>query len=94
MLAKDDLARFKSVAVSAIRLESAREVQFSDSSLGCPEPGMSYLQVITPGWTIILSVGADRYSYGAANGGVVRCDHPPAIIEGGGTPPAGGSNLR
>jgi len=93
--AKDDLAQFKGVPTSSVRFESAREVQFTDSSLGCPEPGMSYLQVITPGWSIVLSVGADKYSYGAANGSVVRCDHPPVVIEGGGpTPPGGGPSLH
>lgn len=95
-LAKDDLAAYKSIPASKIRFVSATETQFNDSSLGCPEPGMSYLQVITPGWSIKLAIGGDSYFYGAANGSVTRCDHPPAVIEGQPAQPPlpGGTTLR
>ena len=36
-------------------------VEWRDSSLGCPEPGMAYLTVITPGYRIILEVAGLRY---------------------------------
>lgn len=41
--------------------ESKRD--FNDSSLGLPEPGMKYIQVITPGYIINvkLKCGSDEY---------------------------------
>jgi hypothetical protein len=44
--------------VSVIATEA---VEWSDSSLDCPEPGMAYLTVITPGYRIILEVAGLRY---------------------------------
>jgi len=44
--------------VSVIAVEA---VEWSDSSLGCPEPGMAYLTVITPGYRIILEVAGLHY---------------------------------
>ena len=41
------------------------EVEWPDSSLGCPKPGMVYLQVITPGRLIVLEVAGTRYEYHA-----------------------------
>ena len=38
-------------------------VEWSDSSMDCPEPGMSYLQVITPGYRIILQANNNSYEY-------------------------------
>ena len=28
--------------------------EWSDSSLGCPEPGHAYAQIITPGWVVTI----------------------------------------
>jgi hypothetical protein len=57
-------------------LASIEEVQWRDSSLGCPQPGMMYLQVITPGYRFVIQQGSDTYEYhssrGAATG--VLCD--------------------
>ncbi len=41
------------VAATELTVVSAEEVEWSDASLGCPEPGMFYAQVITPGWRVI-----------------------------------------
>ncbi len=48
-LAREDLARRLGLAPEAIRLVSVEAVEWSDASLGCPQPGMMYAQVITPG---------------------------------------------
>ena len=34
-----------------------------DGSLGCPQPGMVYAQVITPGYWIVLEVNDQKYPY-------------------------------
>lgn len=49
-------------------------VEWPDSSLGCPEPGKAYLQVITPGYRAILSAGGREYEYHTNRTDmVVRC---------------------
>ncbi|HNT75475.1 MAG TPA: hypothetical protein PKH77_10690 [Anaerolineae bacterium] len=40
---------------SDLTLISSEEVQWRDSSLGCPQKDMHYLQVITPGWRVIFA---------------------------------------
>ena len=61
--AKIDLAQRLSISVAQINLVEATEVEWSDSSLGCPQPGFDYLQVITPGYLILLEVNAQTYEY-------------------------------
>ena len=42
--------------------------EWRDSSLGCPQPGVLYAQVITPGYRISLRVGAAQYEYHSDSG--------------------------
>jgi len=51
-----------------IRMNLLETVEWRDSSLGCPEPGRMYLQVITPGYRIVLRAGGKLYEYHAAQG--------------------------
>ena len=61
--AKEDLAQRLSIPITQINLMEVTEVEWSDSSLGCPQPGMDYLQVITPGYRILLEAGGQAYEY-------------------------------
>jgi len=61
--AKEDLAQRLAISPTQINLMEITEVEWSDSSLGCPQPGMDYLQVITPGYFILLEVNAQTYEY-------------------------------
>jgi hypothetical protein len=61
--AKTDLADRVGVPVDQITVVSSEEVTWPDSSLGCPEPGMMYAQVLTAGTRIVLSAGGRQYSY-------------------------------
>jgi hypothetical protein len=72
--AKGKLAIAKGVDPSQITLKSVEAHDFNDSSLGCPEPGRSYMQAITPGYVIVLQLGTETYEFHAASGNVVRCD--------------------
>ena len=45
--------------------------EFSDSSLGVPEPGKAYAQVLTPGYVIRVTVGQEVYEYHAAGEKVI-----------------------
>lgn len=60
---KRDLAGRITVDIEAIAVTKIEAVQWSDSSLGCPEPGMAYLTVITPGYRISLEVEGKVYYY-------------------------------
>ncbi|MFQ5613013.1 MAG: hypothetical protein ACE5H9_12865 [Anaerolineae bacterium] len=61
--AKEDLARRLSIGVDQISLREAREVTWPDASLGCPQPGMVYAQVLQDGLLIRLSAGGRIYFY-------------------------------
>ena len=79
---KEDLAKRLSIATSQIKLVEATEVEWSDSSLGCPEPGMEYLQVITPGYRIVLEVNGTPYEYHSNREGYfIYCEetNPPVL---------------
>ena len=60
-IAKTDLMQRLGVTEEAIFVKSVEEKQWRNSSLGCPQPGMVYLQVITPGYRIVLTVGENDY---------------------------------
>lgn len=40
---------------AALTLEDAQAVEWADTSLGCPQPGMMYAEVITPGWRFVFT---------------------------------------
>ncbi len=62
-LAKSDLSRRKAIPKEQIRLVSVEEVDWPNGSLGYPKPGMVYIQVIIPGYRVILSDGTNTYEY-------------------------------
>jgi len=62
-LAKADLADRKGIDKEDITVVSVKGVNWPDASLGCPEPGMVYAQVITPGYRIMLSHAGKTYEY-------------------------------
>lgn len=62
-LARQHLADKLKVNVESITVVEVKETEWSDSSLGCPQPDMNYLQVITPGYQVILEAQGQRYEY-------------------------------
>jgi hypothetical protein len=62
-LAMEDLAKRLGIAIEAIQLVSVEAVEWPDASLGCPQPGMMYAQVITPGYRIVLEAEEEKYNY-------------------------------
>ena len=73
--AKEDLASRLSIAVNQISLVEVKAVEWSDASLGCPEPGKVYAQVITPGYLIVLEAAGESYQYHSdAQRRVVCCE--------------------
>ncbi len=65
-----DSAAAAAVAYLAVELDvspeqvtvlSSEAVEWPDTSLGCPQPGMMYAQVITPGYRFLLQAGGKKY---------------------------------
>jgi hypothetical protein len=61
--ARADLAARENVSADEVEVVRVEAVDWPDASLGCPEPGMMYAQVITPGWRIVLRVGSREAIY-------------------------------
>jgi len=72
--ARQDLLGRLNVASDKISLVKAEAVQWPDSSLGCPESGMMYAQVITPGYRVVLEYAGQAYEYHAGNNRVTLCE--------------------
>ena len=70
-MAKTDLAKRLDVSPTEIEVDMVKLVEFSDTSLGIPEPGTMYAQVIIPGYIIRLTVDGTQYEYHAGNNRVV-----------------------
>ena len=74
-LAQEDLAGRLGMASADVQLVSVEAVEWSDTSLGCPQPGMMYAQVITPGYRVVLEAGGQTYTYHTDEGRfVVLCE--------------------
>jgi len=73
--ARDELASRLNLDSADISIVSAEAVEWPDASLGCPEPGQFYAQVITPGYRILLEARGQRYEYHADSEAsqVIRC---------------------
>jgi hypothetical protein len=62
-LAMASLAEKLQIPVDQIQLVSIEAVTWPDSSLGCPQLGIMYTQVITPGFQIVLEANGKTYPY-------------------------------
>ncbi len=60
---KADLASRLEISQGQITVVSAKAVTWNDASLGCPQPGEMYAQVLTPGYQIILEAQDTQYDY-------------------------------
>ncbi len=60
--------------ISQVRVERVEQREWPNSGLGCPQPGMMYAQVITPGYLVIVASGGRRLEYHTdARGNAVYC---------------------
>ena len=69
--AVSDLSERLEVDLEEIEVKSVEAAEFSDASLGVPEPGKTYAQVITPGYIIQLEIEGKTYRYHASQSRVV-----------------------
>ena len=66
--ARQVLADRLSVPTDGLELVGDEPVQWGDTALGCPQAGMFYAQVITPGHRITFRQGGDTYEVHTASG--------------------------
>jgi hypothetical protein len=78
--AKADLMERLGVAEEAVVVQSVDAVQWPDSSLGCPQPGMMYLQVITPGFRVLLEAAGQTHEYHTDRDlALILCNNLPSL---------------
>jgi len=65
LTAQNDLARRLGVPVKEIHPVGGEKRTWEDASLDCPEEGVQYAQVETPGWVLKLRHGERDYTYHA-----------------------------
>lgn len=63
MQAQEDLGQRLGVDIAYIKLAEVERVDWPDTALGSPQPGMMYAQVITPGFKMVLDAEGERYTY-------------------------------
>jgi len=79
--AKMDLAQRLSIPTSQIKAIETKEAIWPDASLGCPQPGVVYAQVQTPGYIIMLEYAGDKFEYHATiRGETLYCENPTSPI--------------
>lgn len=58
-----DLAARLGADVGDVAVVSVEDIEWPDSSLGCPEPGIMYVSVVTPGYLVTLELSGGQHSY-------------------------------
>ena len=79
----EDAASRQSIAVASVSVLSGQPVDWPDGSLGCPEPGKSYAQVLTAGYLVMIDAGGVTLEYHLNQQGAFKqCSggvyHPPS----------------
>ena len=81
--AKADLSQRLSISADNIVVVEATSVIWPDSSLGCPQEGMAYAQVLTPGYLILLEYRDNKYEYHAGKDtSITYCESPTPPVSG------------
>ena len=79
--ARKDLAQRLSISATQINVLEVKNVVWPDSSLGCPQPGVTYMQVLTQGYLILLGHNEIKFEYHANNkNSLIYCENPSSPI--------------
>lgn len=82
-VATQDLADRLGVQPQAITVARNDSVTWPDGSLGCPQPGMAYISMLSPGRLIVLEAGGETYEYHAGRRmAPFLCEDPQPPIPG------------
>jgi hypothetical protein len=63
LLAIEDLSKVIKISAEEIQVSAVQPVVWPDTSLGCPQPGVAYAQVITRGYILVLEAANTDYRY-------------------------------
>lgn len=75
-LAKEDAVSRFNLSEAEIKVIEVNQVNWGDSSLGCPKIGEFYTQVITPGWKIKFQADNNIFEYHTDKQYVKYCNNP------------------
>lgn len=75
-LAEQALCARLGVDAATLSLESAEPVDWPDAALGCPEKGMVYAQVVTPGHRVRFLHAGSSHAVHVGAGRAVVCEAP------------------
>jgi hypothetical protein len=73
LLARATLSRTLGVDEARMHVEEARDVEWPDASLGCPQKGTSYAQLVVPGYSVRVKIDAGLHSVHVGGGRAVVC---------------------
>lgn len=77
----EDLAQRLNVTPEQIEVVEIQTVTWPDASLGCPQSGMMYTQIVTQGYRIMLTVEDKTYEYHTdTQQQVIYCETPEARL--------------
>ena len=91
----DDAAERAGVAAQELRILRAQAIEWSDGSLGCPQPGEFYTQAIVSGYWVVVEGTDETYDYRVDGQGNFRlCENEirPPSQGGSATPTTTGSD--
>jgi hypothetical protein len=71
---RTDLAQRLGVSVDEIAIKEVKAVEWKDASLGCPTRGVNYVQVVTPGYRIVLEAKGQTYDYRTDGRRIFLCE--------------------
>jgi hypothetical protein len=81
--ATEDLAQRLAISSSQISLINATEVMWPNASLGCPQDGMVYADVLTPGYLLILGYNGNTFEYHTGRDSAIStCKDPSPPVQG------------
>lgn len=69
------------IPISQVSVVSVRPVNWPDSSIGCPQPGQAYAQVITPGHKIAVRARGEIHVMHEAGGKPFLCKRRKPVAE-------------
>lgn len=74
-----DAARRFRVDENAVVLTRAEQLTWNDGSLGCPQPGQMYTQMLVPGYRVVARTAEGELTYNTdTRGNVVTCGVVPS----------------
>ena len=83
--AKDDLSERLGIDIVEINVIQADAATWPDASVGCPQEGMMYAQVLTDGYLVLLEANDKQYEYHTGKSTqLIYCENP--------SPPSAGTS--